>query len=222
MIRQQISENWKMRRVGDEAFQEAVVPGSVYTDLLRNGNMEDPFFKDNELEALKLMDYDYEYVTTFACEDAVWNSRRVVLHFDGVDTIADIYLNGTHIGSPCNMHRIWEYEVKELLDEEENELRVVFHSPTKFIAEEFEKSRTLGSQDAMDGFVHIRKAHCMFGWDWGAHLPDAGLFRPVTLLGIAEARIDSVRWLSVSQQQKKIGFPLRRTLLFDGAQLHQT
>ena len=44
----------------------------------------------------------------------------------------------------------------------------------------------------MDGFVNIRKAHCMFGWDWGAHLPDAGLFRPVTLLGVDEARIDSV------------------------------
>ena len=60
MIRQNISENWKMRRVGDEAFQAAVVPGSVYTDLLRNGNMEDPFYKDNEDTALKLMDEDYE------------------------------------------------------------------------------------------------------------------------------------------------------------------
>ena len=44
----------------------------------------------------------------------------------------------------------------------------------------------------MDGFVHIRKAHCMFGWDWGAHLPDAGIFREVTLLGITGARLDSV------------------------------
>ncbi|MFQ7549938.1 MAG: glycosyl hydrolase 2 galactose-binding domain-containing protein [Blautia marasmi] len=44
----------------------------------------------------------------------------------------------------------------------------------------------------MDGFVHIRKAHCMFGWDWGAHLPDAGIFRPVSLLGIQKACLDSV------------------------------
>ncbi len=192
MIRQTISENWKMRRVGDDDFQAAVVPGTVYTDLLRNGNMEDPFFKDNEDRALKLMDEDYEYVTTFTCDEAMLGSRRVVLHFDGVDTIADIYLNGTHIGAPDNMHRIWEYEVKELLESENNELRVVFHSPTKFIEEAFKVSNTLGSEDAMDGFVNIRKAHCMFGWDWGAHLPDAGLYRPVTLLGIGEARIDSV------------------------------
>ena len=192
MIRQSISENWKMRRVGDEAFQEAAVPGTVYTDLLRNGNMEDPFFNDNELKALKLMDEDYEYVTQFACGEDIRSSRKVLLRFDGVDTIADIYLNDAKIGSPDNMHRTWEYEVKELLKPEENELRVVFHSPTKYIEEAFKISQTHGSEDAMDGFVNIRKAHCMFGWDWGAHLPDAGLFRPVTLLGMDEVRIDSV------------------------------
>ena len=192
MIRQPISENWKMRRVGEESFQEARVPGTVYTDLLRNGNMEDPFYKDNELKALKLMDEDYEYVTQFACGEAVLNSHKVLLRFEGVDTIADLYLNGSLIGSPDNMHRTWEYEVKQLLRPEENELRAVFHSPTKYIEKAFEKQQTHGSEDAMDGFVHIRKAHCMFGWDWGAHLPDAGLFRPVVLLGMEEARIDSV------------------------------
>lgn len=192
MIQQKLCENWQMRCVGDSEFQPAVVPGTVYTDLLRNGNMEDPFFKDNEEKALKLMDEDYEYVTTFSCAQEMLDCRRVVLHFDGVDTIADIYLNGTHIGAPENMHRIWEYDVKEFLGLEDNELRVVFHSPTKYIEEAFKISKTYGSEDAMDGFVNIRKAHCMYGWDWGAHLPDAGLFRPVTLLGIGEARIDSV------------------------------
>ena len=58
MVQQKIDSSWQMRRVGDEAFSPAVVPGSVYTDLLRNGQMEDPFFKDNELKAFKLMDED--------------------------------------------------------------------------------------------------------------------------------------------------------------------
>ena len=61
MYTQKLNKNWNMRRVGDDEFQEAVVPGTVYTDLLRNGQMEDPFFKDNEDKALKLMDEDYEY-----------------------------------------------------------------------------------------------------------------------------------------------------------------
>ena len=192
MFAQKLNKNWSMRRVGDEEFWEAVVPGTVYTDLLRNEQMEDPFFKDNEDKALKLMDEDYEYHTVFDCEPEVMKAKHQILHFDGIDTIADLYLNSTKLGEVCNMHRIWEYDVTGMIHETGNELRVVFHSPTKYIAEAFQISQTHGSEDAMDGFVNIRKAHCMFGWDWGAHLPDAGLFRPVNLLGVEEARIDSV------------------------------
>ncbi|MFA9381057.1 MAG: glycoside hydrolase family 2 protein, partial [Acetanaerobacterium sp.] len=44
-----------------------------------------------------------------------------------------------------------------------------------------------------DGFSHIRKAHCMFGWDWGPRLPDAGIWRDISLLGIEDSRIEDVR-----------------------------
>ncbi len=44
----------------------------------------------------------------------------------------------------------------------------------------------------MEGFPHLRKAHCMFGWDWGPRLPDAGIFREVSLLYITKSRFDSV------------------------------
>ena len=90
------------------------------------------------------------------------------------------------------MHRTWEFDVTGKVKAGENILRVYFHSPLEYIKEAYEKQPTHGSEDAMDGFVHIRKAHCMFGWDWGAHLPDAGIFRPVYLLTMTEGRIDSV------------------------------
>ena len=192
MITVKLAENWQMRRVGDSEFQNAVVPGTVYTDLLRNKNMEDPFYKDNADKVLKLMDEDYEYQTAFSCSQEMLDCCRVILRFDGIDTIADVYLNGCLLGSPCNMHRTWEYDVKDLLKLSDNDLRIVLHSPNKYIKEAYKIRATRGSDDAMEGFVHIRKAHCMFGWDWGAHLPDAGIFRPVTLLGVQEARLDSV------------------------------
>ena len=43
----------------------AVVPGSVYQDLLDNNKMEDPYYRDNELKALKIMENDFTYVTCF-------------------------------------------------------------------------------------------------------------------------------------------------------------
>ena len=173
-------------------ISEAIVPGSVYTDLLRNGQMEDPFFKDNELKALRLMDEDYEYITSFDCAKSVYRSDRKVLRFDGIDTIADVYLNGEMIGSPDNMHRTWEYDVTEEVKEKGNEASHCISFTEQIHRRGVSGEQNAWQQDAMDGFVNIRKAHCMFGWDWGAHLPDAGLFRPVTLLGVDEARIDSV------------------------------
>lgn len=192
MLHQSLNFNWKMRKVGEIQWNQAIVPGSVYTDMLRNGSMDDPFWKDNENAALKLMEYDYEYESCFMAEAALFEMDKVSLCFEGIDTIADVYLNGENIGNTYNMHRIWKFDVTSKLQREVNILRVILHSPTKYIREAFIKCKTLGSEDAMDGFVHIRKAHCMFGWDWGAHLPDAGIFREVSLIGIEKARIESV------------------------------
>ena len=46
----------------------------------------------------------------------------------------------------------------------------------------------------MQGFPLLRKSHCSFGWDWGPRLPDAGLFRPVSLVGVEQAEIRDV-WI---------------------------
>ena len=200
-----LNKNWKMHRVGDAEIIPAVVPGSVYTDLLREGKMEDPFWKDNEYKALKLMDDDYEYVCNFAKPEDADSSDMVILHCDGLDTVADLYLNGTLLGNVNNMHRTWEFDIKDLL-KDENELKVYFHSPTKFIKDAFESRETpaKGSEDAMPGFVYMRKAHCMFGWDWGAHLPDAGIFRPISIECFSEARLETVA-LSQDHSQVVIG-----------------
>ncbi len=191
MIRQILNENWRMRCMG-KAYQPAAVPGTVYTDLLRNGKMEDPFWKDNEIRALPLLEKDYEYEAFFDLDENLRVQDKILLRFDGIDTIADVYLNQKHIGKAFNMHRTWEYDVTQIVQDNGNRLQVILHSPLRFIKEEFSKCRTMGSEDAMDGFVHIRKAHCMFGWDWGAHLPDAGIFRNVSLVGVKCVRLDSV------------------------------
>ncbi len=192
MFKLEIDKNWYMSQVGADEMIPAVVPGTVYTDLLREGKMEDPFWKDNEDAALALMDFDYLYQTTFTAPEELLAYEQLLLYFDGIDTLADVYLNGQLLGSTNNMHRQWEFDVCDEVELGENELKVVLHSPTKFIAEAYAAAPTRGTEDAMEGFVHIRKAHCMFGWDWGAHLPDAGIFRSVSLLAFNRAKIRSV------------------------------
>ena len=197
----ELNNNWTMKKVGKSEIINAFVPGSVYGDLLSAGKMEDPFWKDNEDAALKLMDEDYEYILNFKCDEDLLGKTEVLLVFEGLDTLADVYLNGVFLGHANNMHRTWKYLVKKYI-KNDNELKVIFKSPTKFIKEAYEKAPTRGTEDAMDGFVHIRKAHYMFGWDWGAHLPDAGIWRPVYLLGIDKAEIESVEVLQYHESGK--------------------
>ncbi len=140
--------------------------------------MEDPYWRDNENEALELMKNDFEYRGSFDIDiDGLAGADEALLRFNGLDTIADITLNGKPLGSVNNMHRVWEYPVKDLIREQGNELVIIFSSPVKYIEEQFRKDPAiLGSEDAMRGFPGIRKGHYMFGWDWGPRLPDAGLY----------------------------------------------
>lgn len=167
MRKQELEQGWRMRCVSEENWQEAKVPGSVYTDLLRNGNMEDPYWKDNEDAVCSRMEQEYEYECCVSM-DADWaREEKIVLHFDGLDTVASVFWNGTLLGNPYNMHRVWEYDVTRLWREGENRLRVLFYSPLAYIADAYQKYGNIGNEDTYEGFMHLRKAHYMFGWDWG-------------------------------------------------------
>ncbi|MBR4781614.1 MAG: glycoside hydrolase family 2 protein [Lachnospiraceae bacterium] len=184
-----LTHGWKMRITGEDMWYPATVPGSVYNDLINAGRLEDPYYRDNELNALEMMKHDFEYKVTFDADPEVLNAAsEVVLRFNGLDTLADITLNGELLGSANNMHRIWEYPVKALLKKKDNELIIHFASPVNFIAEEFKKDPAiLGTEDAMNGFPKIRKGHYMFGWDWGPRLPDAGIWKDVELVRVDKA-----------------------------------
>lgn len=216
MLKNILNGIWNFEIIGKdrglipEGKMQTKVPGSVYGALLEKGLIPDPFYRDNELKVLPLMDNDFVYSRTFTAEPELFDCDEVILRFEGIDTLADIFLNDELLGCAYNMHRIWEFDVLDKLKKNENELKVVLHSPTKYIKEENEKVYTGGSHECMAGFPHIRKAHCMFGWDWGPRLPDAGIFREVSLLGIKESRIDSV-YITQKHEENKV------TLDFDVA-----
>lgn len=198
MLKKELDGIWKMRILGDnvygipEEYINTAVPGSVYGTLLEKGLMPDPYYRDNELDALKLMENDFEFLTEVEVEEELLQADGLLLRFDGLDTLADIYWNGEYLGHACNMYRSWEYDVQELARAGVNELKVIFHSPTEFCREENGKVYTGGSLECIEGFPHLRKAHCMSGWDWGPRLPDAGIFRKVWLLAVENARLESV------------------------------
>ena len=127
---QLLNGNWELKESGNTEILSAQVPGSVYGSYLAQGRMDDPFWKDNESNALEMMKKDYVYSRYFQVDEQILNCSRIEIVFEGIDTIAEIYLNGVKLGDVCNMHRTWRYDVKALLRSDENDLKVLIHSPS--------------------------------------------------------------------------------------------
>lgn len=136
-----LKDNWTLTVLGDNVYHipetpiETTVPSTVYETLLKKELMPDPFYRDNELDATKLMENEFLYETAFTIDEEERSADRIFLHFDGIDTIADLYLNDKKIGSAENMNRIWEYDITSLVKEDAADtvyqLKVLLHSPNQ-------------------------------------------------------------------------------------------
>lgn len=186
---------WQMREADSQTWHSAHVPGSVYADLMADGTMPDPFWRENELDAFKRMKKDYVYQRTFTVTEAQLAHAHVELVCEGLDTLAHVSLNGREIAFADNMHITWVWDVKEQLHAGENTLEIRFDSPILYCAKKAEEAPGWESSDATPGFRHLRKAHCMFGWDWGPRLPDAGIWRPIFLRTWDAARLENAMML---------------------------
>lgn len=186
---------WRMREADSETWHSAHVPGSVYADLMADGTMPDPFWRENELDAFERMKKDYVYQRTFTVTEAQLAHAHVELVCEGLDTLAHVSLNGREIAFADNMHITWVWDVKEQLHAGENALEIRFDSPILYCAKKAEEAPGWESSDATPGFRHLRKAHCMFGWDWGPRLPDAGIWRPIFLRTWDTARLENALML---------------------------
>ena len=184
---------WRMREADSQTWHSAHVPGSVYADLMADGTMPDPFWRENELDAFERMKKDYVYQRTFTVTEAQLAHAHVELVCEGLDTLAHVSLNGREIAFADNMHITWVWDVKEQLHAGENTLEIRFDSPLLYCAKKAEEAPGWESSDATPGFRHLRKAHCMF--DWGPRLPDAGIWRPIFLRTWDAARLENALML---------------------------
>ncbi len=200
-----IDQGWQFSPVDSVNWMEAEVPGCVHTDLIRNEVIEDPFYRLNEHDVQWVDKLDWVYKTTFRTGHNWLTKDRVALDFKGLDTHADVYVNGHQVLVADNMFRGWMVDVKEYLEEGENELKIYFHSPIKIGLEKYDNYPHVVHSSANDlaeigqvpgnkwVSVHLRKAQCHFGWDWGPRLVTSGIWQPVYLKAWDMAKIEDLR-----------------------------
>ncbi|GHT86025.1 hypothetical protein FACS18947_5490 [Bacteroidia bacterium] len=184
-----LNGSWKMKNITEKDWIDAKVPGTVFSDLRHAGLADDPFYRDNEDKIQKLFCEDYEYVRTFEVTEDAFENDEILLCCEGLDTLADIFLNQKPLAKVENMHRTYQFNAREYLVTGTNEIHIVFHSPKKYI-DEHAKFSSLPSVLGNTGVEQLRKAQCMFGWDWGLSLPDMGIWRNIYIACNKEAVID--------------------------------
>jgi beta-mannosidase len=189
-----LNGKWRMKKTAEKSWIGARVPGSVFSDLLREGLMEDPFYRDNEDKAVGLSYHDYEYKREFDISPEMLEKDRIFLYCEGLDTITQIRINSRKVARTNNMHRRYEFDIKKLLKAGRNSIHIIFYSPTKFIRKIHKKNPLWGGtlDVAMPGFYHLRKANCMFGWDWGPRIPDSGIWRDIGLKLYNKGRLKDI------------------------------
>lgn len=213
MRKQMLNGQWHMTGGGYSC--RGTVPGSVYSFLLNDGQIPDPYYRTNELAALEILEHDFTFRRTFCCEKQA--GVPVLLCCEGLDTLCDLYINGSFVGHTDNMHRSFTYDVTALLQNGENEITAFFPSPNRYIKEKQAQDPVPGNPDALVGFCHLRKAHCMMGWDWGPRLPDAGIWKDIYLLHVDSNRITDVHITQRHENGRVFVFPQVQTASADAA-----
>ena len=220
---------WSFRRVpgeGEDAnaakacpdgWMSATVPGCVHVDLLANEKVLDPFVGQNEADQQWIDKCCWEYSTSFVVDDTAWSRQRLDLVWKGLDTYADISLNGIPILAANNMFREWRVDVRPLVRRGTNRLLVQFRSP---IAEGRSAQDRLGyvlpatnDQAVPMVSMYTRKAPYHFGWDWGPRLVTSGIWRPVYLEAWDDARIDDVQVVQTALTEERATLRVTATVI---------
>lgn len=209
-------DEWRFKASADQEWLPAQVPGCVHTDLLRCGKISDPFYGTNERDLQWIDKQDWEYEANFMIPPATMALQQLDLVCDGLDTYADVSVNGELVFSGDNMFRTWRHDIKPFIQAGDNVIHIRFRSP---IQEDLPKLEKLGyglpasnDQSELGGLgdrklsVFARKAPYHYGWDWGPRFVTSGIWREMRLEGWSACRISDlfIRQDEVQAQEAKL------------------
>lgn len=191
----------------NSARLEAKVPGTIHSDLLRHGLIEDPFFGLNEYKIKWIEEENWIYEATFnITSQDLSDYSNIALRLYGLDTFAEVSINGKVVINSDNMFISHEKEIKDLLVSGDNTIRIHFFSPTKSVIDDYTRQGINypadNDKDERHLSVYARKAPYHYGWDWGLRMVTCGIWRPVKLYFYNGQKIDDVHTTTVSCEKQ--------------------
>ncbi|KAM9708937.1 beta-mannosidase [Menidia menidia] len=184
-----LNGKWRLSNSNGSLKLPAEVPGCVHSALQQQGYIPNPYFRFNDVSYQWIALDNWTYTTIFTVPVQLRLKQKVLLVFDGVDTVASISLNGVPVAKTDNMFRRYRLSVSDLLRDGDNMLEVSFLSPVTFASEQRKAHSSYRvppecPPDVQKGECHvnfIRKMQSSFSWDWGPSFPTIGLWKGVRL-----------------------------------------
>ncbi|MDD5011232.1 MAG: glycoside hydrolase family 2 TIM barrel-domain containing protein [Phycisphaerae bacterium] len=188
----------RMRDLEEGDWLNCVVPSSIYADLAEAGVIERAKLESNPEDFFDISLEPWIYKKQFDLSDSFLASEKIELVFDGLDTFAQVWLNGKLLGRTDNMFRQWRFDVAAIVRGRCNELLVKFDSAVEE-GERLMNRYGMLSKDkcSLPQRAYVRKAQCQFGWDWSPALPGCGIWKDVRLEGIGAGSISDVHITTV-------------------------
>ena len=161
-------------------WMPATVPGTVHTDLMAAGKIPDPFYRMNENGVQWIDRVAWVYRRSFTVPRSLLDEPVIDLVAEGLDTYAEIRINGIMVGTTANMFIPHRFSLAGLLRVGRNTIEIRFDSPT-LRAEALEREHGRLQVALQPHRVYVRKAQYSFGWDWGPKLTTSGIWLPIRI-----------------------------------------
>jgi beta-mannosidase len=191
-----LAGKWTLRSADDRYVVPASVPGDNLSALLAARRIEDPYWADNEKRLQWVGRADWTYERSFRVSGELLAAKSVFLHCDGIDTLADVFINDRRVARTENMFTRLRVEVKKYLQPGVNTIRIAIASPENAAVAEARRlpypiPHGINPVQSMHRNL-IRKVQCHSGWDWGPCLMVSGVNGRIYLGATSLGRIEYV------------------------------
>ena len=184
VVVQSLNQGWTLTGDTLDINMQVDVPSVVQQSLYENGLIPHPYLGTVENQLLWISDHPWDYTLRFDVDKELLEKQVVELEFKGIDTYAEVILNGEKLFFADNQFRSWSKWVDHILKEKDNLLEVHFlrYDSTQLALYEQHQPRL------PEKYAVSRKAPYQHGWDWAPKYKNVGIWKPVKLIGWNEAR----------------------------------
>ena len=212
---QTLNQGWTLKTDTLGITLQVNLPSEAHADLYAAGLIPHPYGEGDEEQRLQwIPQHIWDYSLNFDVKNDVFQKDNIELIFNGLDTYADVWLNGEKILHSDNMFIRYEKDVKNLLKKRDNELTVRFYP---FDAQRDSLINTYPLKFP-EKYAVMRKAAYQNGWDWAPRYLNIGIWKNVGLLGWNDFKIENIAFLTknVTDKSAEIIANIGITNDFDG------